>query len=279
VAEFLKMTPSQAAGLMAGGPTNDDLALWEDLRKSPEVEAIRARRAAERLTKRRELLAERKRERTALEKTCAEISRAKDEAARRLEAAEKAWKEALNAARALPFWTPDSNERLDRITRELRELEDPRIRALIEWIQHEEEYTLAFVGSPVLIDGAHLNSRTARDNHWDPDVREKVRLARQVEKDLEHRRHALRAALGKAEELNDEAFDDQALEAAFNRILAAIPPMPLGANQIGPTPRPLMLNGDAVSNNDPRQKTLSGITRQYEQLRVAAKAPGWWFRR
>jgi hypothetical protein len=271
VPDFLKQTRAQAAGLAPGGPTSDDLALWESFKSSPEAAAIRAQQAASRLARRRELLAARDSELEALRRQATEVNRAIDAAAVRLKAAETALREAISESRMLPMWAPTSTQILDGINRELAQIADPRLNQLIEWVDFEDETTAAFGPPAIFEDIRTFQSGVTRKVHGDPSTKVVVDT-------LLQRRAALRTARFEFEALRFTALDEPEFTAAVDKILADIPEIPMGGlSQIGPLPRPL---STAVPNESQhaKQKVLATIATQHQNAR-AAKASKGWFRK
>lgn len=269
VTNFLRQTPSQAAGLVAGGPTPDDLALWESFRSSPEAAALRAQQAASRLARRRELLSVRDRELRTLAEQASQINAAKDAAASKLKAAEAAMREAMTAARQLPSWAPETNATLDEVNRELRELVDPRLDELIGWTDFEDETTSAYGPAPIYQDIRTFRSATTKKVPDDPSTQRTIDA-------LLRRRAALRSARREFEAMKFEALEEADFVAACDGILAKIPELPSGVSQIGPLPRGLHTTG-TIPNASQRgkQEAMTAIGRQHQQARAAKAAKGW----
>lgn len=265
--DFLKQTPAQAAGLVAGGPTPDDVLLWETFKQSPVAAAFRADRAAAQLARRRELLAARDLELKALHSQAIEINRAKDACALRLKHAESELREAIAASRQLPMWAPESTPALDSINRELLEILDPRLNQLIGWVDFEDEVTSAYAPAPVFEDIRTNRAATTRKVRGDPETQQTIGA-------LLQRRAALRAARLKFEAMKFEALDETEFAGAVDKVLSTIPELPSGVSQIGPLPRTLSSAEGLNEAQRATRKAVSTVATQHQHAR-AARAKGW----
>jgi hypothetical protein len=229
--DFLRMTSSQRAGLI-GASADDDRALWDELKTSPEVAAIRERRAAEKLAARQRLIAARKAE---LDRICAEaaaLDARRAAATARREKAEREFRAALEAERMLPLYAATGSQLVVDIERELRETAAPEIDSFARWCESEREFA-RLMSPPFVTDG------TGKDGGYDRGVQLSILQRVDALSTAARESHAMKLLAI----TTDEALDK------LRALYARLPPVPQAAGN-GLARRPVL--PAFLSQNAPR---------------------------
>jgi hypothetical protein len=281
-------TPSQAAGLIGGGSTDDDLRLWTEFKASPQARAILAETAAKRLARRRELIAQREAEEARLQAMVAAHDAIREAAAKRLLKAEAEFRAALEASRSVPLYAPPDSKLLSDIARELRETADPRIGQVQDWLTREAAVTTCYEPPLVIVPREDLNPSVEADRPeppMSPGMRERylpgtwrtwgsgAGFDQQVYQALIHRRRAITEAAALVADLAFRALDEGELVSELERTLEMVPSLPDKVRQVKTLPAPLTIDG---KNPKPAQteheSSIAEVGKRYQraQERIAA---------